>query len=196
MQYQNEHKTLLILDLDETLIHGIEEPLARKEDFKVAHFYIYERPFLKQFLNAIKEDFLITVWSSASDVYVAEIVKQIFPKDYPLQFVWGRSRCTYRSKRYNENFGMSLDDYSTPFFYLKSLQKLKRKGFKLDRILIVDDSPEKCIHNYGNAIYPNAYLGEKEDDELKYLVVYLKSLKDEKNVRSIEKRGWKSSVNL
>ncbi|MBL4648592.1 MAG: hypothetical protein JKY03_02595 [Aureispira sp.] len=57
---------------------------------------------------------------------------------------------------------------------------------------MVDDSPEKTQNNYGNAIYPNEFIGNLEDDELLYLLKYLKTLKDKTNVRGIEKRGWRS----
>lgn len=196
MLIKNSHKTLVILDLDETLLHGRETPLDRKEDFKVFSFFIYKRPYLEAFLDALKENFLVAVWSSASDNYVAKIVQHIFPNDYPLEFVWGRSRCTYRSKQFEDNYGRYLEDYETPYFYLKSLLKVKKQGFKLDRILIIDDSPEKCQNNYGNAIYPQEYLGQQDDKELLFLSKYLKSLKDELHLRSIEKRGWKSTIDL
>ena len=39
MEAKNEHKTLLILDLDETLIHSSEVALKQNEAFKVFHFY-------------------------------------------------------------------------------------------------------------------------------------------------------------
>lgn len=194
METKNEHKTLLILDLDETLMHAREQALEEKEAFKVFHFYVYLRPFLKEFLEEIKEDFLVAVWSSASDDYVEAMVAQLFPKDYPLEFVWGRQRCTYRSKRFSEHFGRYLKDYETPFFYLKSLDKVKRKGYQLERILIVDDSPEKTQNNYGNAIHPSEFTGSTADDELLYLLKYLKSLKDIVNVRRLEKRGWRSLI--
>ncbi|WP_264788151.1 HAD family hydrolase [Aureispira anguillae] len=196
MKFKNKNKTLLILDLDETLIHGREKPLEKKEDFKVFHFFIYKRPFLKEFLNSVKENFLVAVWSSGSDDYVDEIVKHIFPKNYPLEFVWGRSRCVYRSKRYNEDFGRHTEDYSNPYFYVKPIKKLKKHGFYKNRVLLVDDSPEKCIDNYGNAIYPKEYLGENEDNELLFLLEYLSKLKNIENVREIEKRGWKSGIKI
>jgi RNA polymerase II subunit A small phosphatase-like protein len=194
MEFKNEHKTLLILDLDETLMHGNETPLEQEEAFKVFHFYIYLRPYLKAFLEGIKDDFLIAVWSSASDDYVKAVVENLFPEDYPLEFVWGRKRCTYRSKRFSEGFGRYLEDYETPYFYLKSLDKVKRKGYKLERMLIVDDSPEKTQNNYGNAIYPKEFTGNLEDNELLHLLTYLKTLKDKTNVRGIEKRGWRTLV--
>ncbi|MEM6965470.1 MAG: NIF family HAD-type phosphatase, partial [Bacteroidota bacterium] len=55
-----------------------------------------------------------------------------------------------------------------------------------------DDSPHKCQDNFGNAIYPKEFKGERDDQELKLLLKYLQKLKDEKNVRRIEKRNWKA----
>lgn len=192
MKYKNTNKSLLILDLDETLIHARTTPLNRQEDAKIFHFYMYKRPFVDAFLAFAKEHFYVAVWSSASDDYVAEVVAATFPNEYPLEFVWGRSRCTTRSKRYEEHFGRYMDDYSNPHVYLKRLQKIKRHGFSLERTLIVDDSPEKCTCNYGNAIYSTAYVGAMDDEELPLLEKYLTTLKDIKNVRAIEKRGWQS----
>jgi len=192
MNYKNTNQSLLILDLDETLIHARTEPLERKAAFNVFHFHVYKRPFLDDFLHFIKEHFYVGVWSSASDDYVNEIVAAIFPEHYPLEFVWGRSRCTMRSQYYEEHFGRYLEDYSNPYVYLKRLQKLKRHGFSLERMLIVDDSPEKCTCNYGNAIYPTAYWGAVDDQELPLLANYLMTLKDVTNVRTLEKRGWQS----
>ena len=74
---------------------------------------------------------------------------------------------------------------------MKPLKKVKRKGFDLDRILIIDDSPHKSKLNYGNAIYPKPYKGESADTELVKLIDYLESIKDEPNFRTIEKRYWR-----
>ncbi len=71
------------------------------------------------------------------------------------------------------------------FIYVKSLKKVKRKGYELERIFIIDDSPYKSKLNYGNAIYPKSYKGELEDTELLILIDYLESIKDELNFRTI-----------
>jgi len=89
-----------------------------------------------------------------------------------------------------ELFGSKLSSHH----FEKHLDKLKRLNWPLERILIVDDSPEKSKQNYGTAIYPNPFEGEQNDDELKYLASYLEKLKDSSNVRKIEKRGWRHFV--
>ena len=194
MEFKNDEKILLILDVDETLIHATEKELNQKVDFRIFDYNIYKRPFLDEFLKEVKSDFLIAIWSSASDDYVEEITKRIIPKDIKLEFVWGRSRCTYRRNLRIDEYGYYDDDVRNHYHYIKPLKKVKRKGFNLNRILIVDDTPHKSKDNFGNAIYPKEFTGDAEDKELKLLAKYLKTLKDKENVRRIEKRNWKNRI--
>ena len=142
----------------------------------------------------MNDEFLIAIWSSASDDYVKEVVKNIFPTNIQLEFVWGRSRATYRRWLNTDDYGYFVGNPQNHYHYTKPLKKVRRNGYNLNRILIVDDTPRKCMHNYGNAIYPTEYLGAENDDELKYLSLYLSTLKEKDNVRKIEKRGWRKSI--
>ena len=172
-------KMLLVLDLDETLIHSSQKEFADvRSDFCIGDYWVYNRPFLNEFLDFVYNNFKVGIWSSASDDYVEAIMKQILPKDYAIEFVWGRTKCSLKRD-------YDLDSY----FYTKPLKKLKNKGYLLERILIVDDSNEKVKDNFGNAIYVKAFTGVP-DDELKKLMCYLDSLKDLTNVKMIEKRDW------
>ncbi|WNG43634.1 HAD family hydrolase [Archangium minus] len=184
-------RILLILDLDETLIHASTERLERAEDFRLFDYYVYVRPYVERFLTECAVHFRLAVWSSASDDYVGEVVKRIFPRELTPEFVWGRSRCTFALDRAWVQEAGYLDPGSH-YNYVKKLHKLKRKGYRLERILIVDDTPAKCIHNYGNAIYVKEYNGEEDDKELPALSRYLATLKDAINVRTLEKRLWRS----
>ena len=194
MPFKNDEKILLILDIDETLIFATDKKLNRPSDFTVFNYHVYKRPYLDEFIEAIKTDFLLAIWSSASDDYVKSIVKKIIPQDIKLEFVWARSRCTYRRNIQIDNYGYYNNDYQNHYHYIKPLKKLKRKGFQLERILIVDDTPHKSKDNFGNAIYPKEFKGETTDNELKILTRYLKTLKNEENVRRIEKRNWRSQT--
>ena len=145
-------KPLLILDLDETLLHATADKIRDDFDFQVYHYFVYLRPGLAAFLAQCAEHFQVAVWSSASDDYVQAIVRQIVPATIPLAFVWGRTRCTrFRMPEVDEEGFLSLD-YSSKYEFAKRLKKVQRRGFDLDRILIVDDTPEKVSQNYGNAI--------------------------------------------
>ncbi|MNE16564.1 hypothetical protein D3C80_1095130 [compost metagenome] len=45
------------------------------------------------------------------------------------------------------------------YYYVKRLSKVKRKGFLLERTLIIDDIAEKSTLNYGNAIQIAEFTG-------------------------------------
>lgn len=185
-------RTLLILDLDETLIYASEVALDRPSDFEVFGYHVYRRPFLAEFLEEVQRDFDLAVWSSASDPYVAAVVDRIFPDPSKLHFVWGRSRATLR-RASTDGSGYMLDPWDH-LHYLKPLTKVRRVGWRLERVLIVDDTPEKCARNYGNAIYPRPFEGSLNDTELKLLGAYLLSISGEPNVRRIEKRRWRETT--
>lgn len=184
---------LVILDLDETLIHATKVAAHDIYDFEIGPYKVIKRPGLDHFLNTIAMHFKVAVWSSASDDYVKEVVKQIFPESYPLVFAWGRSRCTLKPVA---EAGDGLDYYNAydHLSYVKPLKKVVKSGFgQIERILIVDDTPSKSRSNYGNAIYPKVFTGEPDDEELMHLQTYLLTFKDVSNVRTIEKRGWNLS---
>jgi RNA polymerase II subunit A small phosphatase-like protein len=179
----NKSAILLILDLDETLVYASEERLTINEDFTFDHYFVYKRPGLDNFLKQVNEHFKIGIWSSAGDVYVNEIVKQIKPKDVDFEIVWARSKCTPKRD-------IEMDIH----YWEKRLDKLKKKGFLLEKILIVDDSPEKARSNFGNAIYVKAFIGDQNDTELESLHSYLLTMKNIGNVRKIEKRNWRQLI--
>ena len=188
MQIEDD-KILLILDLDETLIHADKGDCAFTHDFEVFDYKVVKRPYLNDFLENCSKDFRIAIWSSASDEYVDEIVRIIKPDFLNLEFVWGRSRATYKPTVDLSETGYSDLDH---FHYIKRLKKIKPLGYSLEKTLIVDDTPHKSKENYGNAIYVKEFNGKLEDNELLILEKYLQEIKDCDDVRKIEKRGWRT----
>lgn len=174
---------LLILDIDETLLYASERRLERDPDFRVGHYFVYVRPHLREFLQTCEEHFRLAIWSSSSADYLNAIVEKVLPRELNLEFVWSRERCVQR-----------FSGESQELYYVKDLKKVCRKEYDLDRILIVDDSPEKVERNYGNAIYVRPFFGAADDDELRNLGRYLKSVSQLTNVRCIEKRDWRKTA--
>ena len=170
---------LLILDLDETLIYATEKPLERRADFQTELYYVYKRPHVTEFLEFCREHFSVAVWTTAGAAFAEEVVEKVFPSGYPLEFLWSRERCT---KVYDAD---ELEHY-----LVKDLAKLKRKGYRLESTLIVDDTPRKLERHYGNLIGVTEWLGDANDSELLILTEYLLELKEVSNVRNVEKRGW------
>ncbi len=76
----------------------------------------------------------------------------------------------------------------------KNIKKVKRKGYALESIIAVDDTPQKWERSYGNLVRVNPFEGDETDDELKYLLLYLERLRYEENIRNVEKRLWRNQL--
>ncbi len=107
------------------------------------------------------------------------VVKEVFSSDYPLEFFWSQEKCT-----------RVYDVDKLEHYFVKDLGKLKRKGYRLESTLMVDDTPKKLERHYGNLIRITEWFGDANDSELLALIQYLSELKDAPNVRKVEKRGW------
>lgn len=174
----NRH--LLILDLDETLVFATEDPLNYTPDCQLSDYAVYCRPYLNEFLTQVLVWFQVAVWSSAGGSYVQEVVELIFPDANALKFVWSGKRCTQR-----------YDLIESQFYWVKKLKKVKRRGFNLDQVLMIDDTPQKLEQNYGNLIRVRPFEGDRHDTELRDLLPFLAALRSVDNVRQVEKRNWR-----
>ncbi|AFY91754.1 NIF family HAD-type phosphatase [Chamaesiphon minutus] len=183
-------KKLLILDLDETLVYATETPSIGLPDFYVYDYAIYKRPYLDIFLATCLEWFNVAIWTSSGSDYATAVVAAIFPDPQALKFVWASDRC---SIAYNYNYDL-IDGGYPSYYSRKPLKKVKRRGYKLESIIAVDDTPKKWEQSYGNLVRIDPFEGDESDIELKYLLIYLEELKNVENVRSIEKRKWRQQV--
>lgn len=178
----NPAPKLLVLDLDETLVHATEAPLARNADFRAGPYHVYLRPHLQSFVDAIFADFRVGIWTASGDNYATQVVERVFP-GRTLEFVWSGRRCTAARD-------WTTGDYRT----LKDLRKLKRKGYPLETIVAVDDTPTKYARSYGNLVVVSEFLGDPSDTELPLLASYLRQIAQVPNVRVVEKRRWREQV--
>ena len=167
-------RKLLVLDLDETLIHG--NPEAEEGDFLAAGIPVIVRPGARKFLAQMAKIFDLAVWTSATEDYASDIVKTLFPS--PPMFLWCRERCVRR-----------INPETRELEFIKDLKKLRRLGWDLANVLVVDDSPEKLARNYGNLVRVPPFTGG-QDDILGPLASFLEELYAKPDVRVIEKRGW------
>jgi len=176
---------VVIFDLDETLIHATEQPLAREPDFMVGPFPVYKRPFVEELLIDCARDCTLAVWTSATRDYAEVVLDRLIPAGVSLAFVWTRERCTRRYIPDEQDYG-----------WIKDLKKVKKHGFALERVLMVDDIPGNLARQYGNYIRVTPYLGDEDDRELVRLARYLRELRGVENVRTVEKRGWQRRISL
>ena len=98
------------------------------------------------FFAQVRSAYQLAVWTSAMASHAAPIARSIFPPDLPQAFVWSRERCTWRRNPETQ------EEY-----WLKNLRKVKRLGYDLDRVLMVDDEAHKLEWNYGNHIGSDAF---------------------------------------
>ena len=195
-------KGLLLLDLDETLIHSEEfprtQPSEKEFDFKVGfeddttYWYMTKkRPFLKEFLEFDFANFDVGVWTASTEDYATIVLENIGIDKTKL-------KCFYT----RENCGMRLDYESNSYYGVKNLQKLKKRSWskpyttkvgqmrELDKVLIVDDIAETAVNNRSNLILIKPFYFDDNDTELLKLISYLEKIKDEPNYRTVDKRGW------
>ena len=176
---------LLILDLDETLIHATENSLTYEADLETELYHIYKRPYLDHFLAFCRENFEVGIWTTAGREFANIVIENVFPKNYPLKFLWSFKHCT---RMYDPELMES--------YYIKNLAKLKRMGYRLEHMIMVDDTPKKLERNYGNLVRIKAWLGNPKDRELLRPINYLSDLKKVENVRAIDKRLWENEYEL
>ena len=175
-------KLLLVLDLDETLIHvTTREDVGRMPEHTIHGWPLYERPHVQDFLDFCFSEFRVGVWTSASRSYAKGIVYKVFGDRVP-EFIWWDEKCT-----------QSFDSELLASFPVKDIRKLVNAGYSKDRILAIDDTPRKWQRSYGNYLQVKPFEGER-DNELEILMKYLPKLKNVENIREIEKRGWRGEV--
>lgn len=181
-------RKLLILDLDETLIHSEYVPDSESHlvdfDFmmdydKGSYYYTKKRPFLDKFLTYAFENFDVAVWTAAGETYANLVLQNIGVDKSNLKFFYTKENCTIK-----------VDYVCSQYYGVKNLQKLRKKGYDLDQVLIVDDVQKTAVNNYGNLILIKPFTDDTQDTELLKLISYLETIKDSSNVRRIEKRGW------
>ena len=173
-------KPLLILDIDQTLLHACVEPLARDHDFRTTHTYVYKRPGVDDFLEFCAEHFRVGIWTTAGPSFAGQIRDILFGPAYPLKFLRTVEHCT--------RFSQGLDK---PVVHVKDLSQLSTP---LDNIVMIDDSPEKLQVTPGNLVAVRPYYGEHEDDELQRLTNYLNSIKGQPAIGHLNKQDWREHV--
>jgi RNA polymerase II subunit A small phosphatase-like protein len=189
-------KPLIILDLDETLVHSTREKNKKLEYLKLTIFvdfrtiyHVYKRPFVDEFLDFCFEHFDVSVWTASSSAYAKEIVSLLFA-DRKLQFVHTANKCISRTCR----DGLFHSFSEVKFIKIKDLKKVFRgcRRYPKDRVLIIDDTATTFQRNYGNAIQVHEWNAKDDrDEELLDLILYLQRLLAiTTSWRKIEKRYW------
>ena len=129
----------LILDLDETLVHYIEEENRA---------YVQVRPYADYFLNEMAKYFELIIFTAAAEDY-ADIVLNELDKNKVINYKLYRKH----TEQLNGVF-------------IKDLSKL---GRDLSKILIVDNNKDNFSLQQENGLHICSFVGDQNDDELYHL---------------------------
>ena len=136
---KNKYKYTLVVDLDETLVHYVEE-----ED----KAYVQVRPFADYFLNELGKYFEIVIFTAAAEDY-ADIVLKELDKNNSVSYK------LYR-KHTNQSNGI----------FLKDLNKL---GRDINKVCIIDNNKENFGLQPENGLHISSFVGDQNDNELNIL---------------------------
>jgi len=89
---------------------------------------------------------------------------------------------------------MRYDRDTREQYWVKDLKKIRRIGYALEQVIVVDDTAKKHERNYGNLVRVRPFEGQLDDDELLQLGKYLETLADLDDVRAVDKRGWRHTL--
>jgi RNA polymerase II subunit A small phosphatase-like protein len=153
-------KICVVLDLDETLVHSTFMPHPRHEfsisfgtEENAATAFVLVRPGAKQLVRELGPLFELVVFTAGLQQYADPVVNMIDP-DHHVKFRLFRPQCT--------EFGGA---------YVKDLGRLNRK---LERTIIIDNSPSAYLRPPFNAINVESWFDEPDDQVLFAVMDFLK----------------------
>jgi len=183
----NSNKKLLILDIDETLVHSDLDFSLNQNKTKydaILHFDSEEeknipvplivRPGTKKFLDYAEQEFDLVVFTASEQQY-ADVVIDYLEKDKK-----------YFKKRFYRNHCVFIE----PGLYIKDLRIFS--GIKkLEDIIILDNSLFSFANQLNNGILITSFFSDLNDTFLENVKCYLDYLKNEKDIRIVNKKSFR-----
>lgn len=164
--------TVLVLDLDETLVHCSFHP-TDYYDFCISividevsyDVYIQKRPYVDQFLAECFKHFYVVIFTASLPQYANPIIDVLCPNLPATQRLF-RESCTFCEG-----------------LFVKDLAIFKAP---LEKIIIVDNNPCSFLMHPQNAILSATWEGDRDDWELRdYILPLLKRCENVSDVRRI-----------
>ena len=170
-----QRKNMLVLDLDETLIHAslerksLCEPefLLYDEDYRL-HYYVYKRPFVDLFLRVLSKFYDVSLYTASNASYSEPILETIDPT-------------SIISKRLNSSSLVETKLYGMQ----KDLQLVSKEHMPC-RLVMVDNSEAACMANQENLYVVSSFKANQPmDRDLLSLLLLLVAMSDLDDVRSV-----------
>ncbi|KHJ47241.1 Serine/threonine-protein phosphatase dullard-like family protein [Trichuris suis] len=183
-QLEHVQTKILVLDLDETLVHSCYEILPEEPQLKGYAadlvFYVpakgrkfktqvYKRPYVDAFLDMVSKWYLLVIYTAAMEEYADPIINML-----------DRSRGILNTRLYRRHcrpLNVSLT------------KDLRIVCNDLRRICIIDNSPTAYLCYPQNAVPIKEWTGNRNDTALLDLLPFLDCLRFCSDVRSILRRG-------
>ena len=115
------NKKILLLDLDETLIHhSTFPPHSEIEFFSLSDDYVFLRPGVREFLHSVVDVFEVYIFTASIPEYANAIMDELFPAIPPDHRIC-RDRCKVKKKEIRKDIKIFKCDPSSivqPTFWL------------------------------------------------------------------------------
>lgn len=180
LSLSKKRKKILVLDMDETLIH-CKSPdeyfgtSSRSYDRTItiklngggkAKGYIYFRPHVFKFLRTMSLHYEIVIWTASNQNYALPVIALLDPERKYIKAKYFRENCLSSDFKY----------------YIKDLRMLEERD--LSEIVIVDNTASCFYNNLDNAIPIIPFIDNVDDSELLDLQNFLVWLSDKSDVRT------------
>ena len=183
---KEKRQPFLILDMDECLIHCKSEDEQTDLEYKhkswdkvvsieiavtkqVIKGFVFWRPGVHRFQKEMSAFYEIAVFTASNKNYAVPIIKTLDPNNQYIKGKFFRDSCLKNSLGY----------------WIKDLEIFVER--RLDEIIIVDNSTSCFVKNLENGIPIIPYYGNREDDELKELGMFLEWLSYQKDFRTTQR---------
>uniref|UniRef100_UPI0031F5DB13 CTD nuclear envelope phosphatase 1,Nuclear envelope phosphatase-regulatory subunit 1 n=1 Tax=Homo sapiens TaxID=9606 RepID=UPI0031F5DB13 len=177
-------RKILVLDLDETLIHshhdGVLRPTVRPgtpPDFilKVVidkhpvRFFVHKRPHVDFFLEVVSQWYELVVFTASMEIYGSAVADKL-----------DNSRSILKRRYYRQHCTLELGSY---------IKDLSVVHSDLSSIVILDNSPGAYRSHPDNAIPIKSWFSDPSDTALLNLLPMLDALRFTADVRSVLSRN-------
>jgi Dullard-like phosphatase family protein len=183
-QQQRDQLPILVLDLDETLLHSslqAPEPqyahlyqysLNVYVDHVPCTFYVSERPYLKNFMKRVCDWYRVVIFTASVKHYADPVIDRLYYSD-KISARYFRDSC----KQFE---GMFIKDLNTV------VNQLCGSENGLKRCVIIDNSPISYLWHQENAIPCVSWMADNDNDqELLNLLPFLEALRFTADVRNV-----------
>jgi len=183
-------RKVLVLDLDETLIHSHHDGVLRQTvkpgtppdfilkvtiDRHPVRFFVHKRPHVDFFLDIVSKWYELVVFTASMEIYGTAVADKLDTKEGILRRRYYRQHCTLEFGSYTKDLSAICSD--------------------LQSVFILDNSPGAYRAYPDNAIPIKSWFNDPSDTALLNLLPVLDALRFVSDVRSVLSRNREAHRN-